>query len=301
MSPVAAGALLIDGLWGEPPAALHPTVWMGRWIAAGRRRVTAGSDGRRFLAGIGITAGGVALTVAIARLVERLARGDRRQAGILLEALALKPAIALRGLVGAGRAVEQALRSGDLPRARRLLSRHLVSRDTAELDPDEVAGAAISSLAENLSDGVIGPLLAWRGGGLPGAYAYRFVNTADSMLGYRTPELEWLGKFAARCDDVANLAPARLTALLIALAAPVGRGAPLQSLRVAWRDARRPPSPNAGWPMAAMAGALGVRLSKRGVYRLHERGRPPDCADLARARRIIVTAAVLATAVVTAS
>jgi adenosylcobinamide-phosphate synthase len=186
------------------------------------------------------------------------------------------------------------LLAGDLVEARRLLSYHLVSRDVTNLDASHVVGAAISSLAENLNDSVVAPLLAYRLGGLPTAYAYRAINTADAMLGYRTPELEWFGKPAARADDIVNWIPARLTALLIAIAS----GAPRESLNVARADARRCPSPNGGWPMAAMAGALGVVLVKRGVYTLHARGRHPTPADLARARRVTTLAAALATAIV---
>jgi adenosylcobinamide-phosphate synthase len=200
----------------------------------------------------------------------------------------------LRALLEAGAVVEHALLAGDLVEARRLLSYHLVSRDVTNLDASHVAGAAISSLAENLSDSVVAPLLAYRLGGLPTAYAYRAINTADAMLGYRTPELEWFGKPAARADDIVNWIPARLTALLIAIAS----GAPRESLNVARADARRCPSPNGGWPMAAMAGALGVVLVKRGVYTLHARGRHPTPADLARARRVTTLAAALATALV---
>ena len=167
------------------------------------------------------------------------------------------------------------------------------------LTPSEVAGAAVESLAENFGDGVVAPLAAYTAFGLGGAYAYRLVNTADAMLGYRTPELEWFGKAAARADDSLNLAPARLAALLVALAAPAGRGSVRGALRAALADAGRTPSPNAGWPMAAMAGALGVRLDKRGdggapLYALNTAGRAPDVEDLLRARWVVAAAAALA-------
>ena len=268
-------AMLLDWAFGEPPAALHPTVWMGRAIST----VPRGS----FTDGLATLLGVTLASAAIARLVPRA-----------LEPIALKPALSLRALLEAGAVVEHALLAGDLVEARRLLSYHLVSRDVTNLDASHVAGAAISSLAENLNDSVVAPLLAYRLGGLPTAYAYRAINTADAMLGYRTPELEWFGKPAARADDIVNWIPARLTALLIAIAS----GAPRESLNVARADARRCPSPNGGWPMAAMAGALGVVLVKRGVYTLHARGRHPAPTDLARARRVTALAAALATALV---
>jgi adenosylcobinamide-phosphate synthase len=268
-------ALVLDWAFGEPPAALHPTVWMGRAISA----VPRGS----FTDGLATLVGVTLASAAIARLVPKV-----------LEPIALKPALSLRALLEAGEAVEKALVAGRLGEARRLLAYHLVSRDVTNLDASHVAGAAISSLAENLNDSVVAPLLAYRLGGLPAAYAYRAMNTADAMLGYRTPELEWFGKPAAKADDIVNWLPARLSALLIAIAS----GAPRASLAAARADARRCPSPNGGWPMAAMAGALGVMLVKRGVYTLHARGRHPTPADLARARRVTMRAALLATALV---
>ena len=158
--------------------------------------------------------------------------------------------------------MREALEAGDLAAARAGAARDLVSRDTSELDASELSGAAIQSLAENLSDSVVAPLLAYAAGGLPAAAAYRALNTADAMWGYRTPELLHRGRAAARADDVANLIPARLTALYIAARSPQPRAA----LRIALRDHGLAPSPNGGWPMAAMAGGLGVRLAKRGSY-----------------------------------
>lgn len=271
--------MLLDWAFGEPPAAIHPTVWMGRAISAARAR----RGSAPFAEGLATVLGVTLASAAIARLVPEH-----------FEPIALKPALSLRALLEAGAVVERALRAGDLADARRLLSYHLVSRDVTNLDPSDIAGAAISSLAENLNDSVVAPLLAYRLGGLPAAYAYRAINTADAMLGYRTPDLEWFGKPAARADDIVNWLPARLSALLIAIAS----GAPRSALTIARADARRCPSPNGGWPMAAMAGALGVVLVKRGVYTLHARGRRPTPSDLARARRVTAVAAALATALV---
>ncbi|NJN68054.1 MAG: cobalamin biosynthesis protein, partial [Chloroflexaceae bacterium] len=153
-----------------------------------------------------------------------------------------------------------------------------------------IAAAAIESLAENTSDSVVAPLLAYALGGLPGAFAYRAANTLDAMVGYRG-RYEYLGKVPARLDDLLNLVPARLTALLIAAAA-VGCSADApQAWQVMWRDHALTASPNAGWPMAAVAGALGVRLEKMGHYCLNERGRAPTAADIRRAGRVVGVAA----------
>jgi adenosylcobinamide-phosphate synthase len=295
---VGAAALAVDMLLGEPPTAFHPTVWFGRWIAVGRARSKCTAPRRSLVQGGALTLGVLALAAiggaAIDALLASLLSGQLgAHAGTLARGAALKPALSLRPLLDAGRAVEHALRAGRLEEARRLTSWHLVSRDTRTLPASEVAGAAISSLAENLGDSVIGPLLAFRAGGLSAAYAYRALNTADSMLGYRTQDLEWFGKCAARADDVANWIPARLSALLVACAAPLGGGSPERAFSVALSDAGRTPSPNAGWPIAAMAGALDVRLTKRGVYTLHASGRAPGAADIRRARGIVLGAAML--------
>lgn len=299
----ALAALATDLLLGEPPAAVHPTVWMGRWIGAGRRLAARRPRSPREALALGalVVGGGAAVAAMAAFLASsaarRIATHPAAHAGV--EGALLKPALSVRALHDAGQEVETALRANDLAEARRLLSWHLVSRDTATLDAAEVAGATIASLAENLGDGVVAPLLAWRAGGLPAAYAYRLVNTADAMLGYRTAELEWLGKVAARTDDALNFVPARLSALLVALAAPAASGSVAAAARVARRDAGRTPSPNGGWPMAAMAGALGVRLDKRApdggvLYALNADARAAGADDIRRARHVVLAAALLA-------
>jgi adenosylcobinamide-phosphate synthase len=290
------GALVADFVAGEPPVALHPTVWMGRWISAGRsrRRSPRAAAQPSLLEGAILVGSGVAVTVLGARLVTRsIERMPRRTRGPL-RALALKPALSLRPLIDAAGEVQEHLEANQLGRARRALGHHLVSRDTSNLFPSEVAGAAIESVAENLSDSVIAPLLAFRAGGLTAAYAYRMINTADAMLGYRTPELEWFGKAAARMDDLANIIPSRVSAALICACAIAGDGSPIDAGQVALRDGSRTPSPNAGWPMAAMAGALGVKLTKRDVYSLNVSGRRAKPADIGRACRIVLAASSIA-------
>ena len=213
----------------------------------------------------------------------RLPRG----ATLLAEAGALSSLLALRGLREAVEGVRAALVADDIGGARVRAARDLVSRDTAALDASELSGAAIQSLAENLSDSVVAPLLAYAAGGLPAAAAYRALNTADAMWGYRTPELLHHGRAAARADDAANLIPSRLTALLIAARAPQRR----EALRVALRDHGLAPSPNGGWPMAAMAGGLGVRLVKRGSYAFNaEAPAPPQTTSAVRSESSVGSA-----------
>jgi adenosylcobinamide-phosphate synthase len=200
----------------------------------------------------------------------------------------LKPTFAGRALLGAARRVEAAIGHGDLDAARARLAA-LVSRPTAGLRPGLAAAAAIESLAENLADSWVAPLAAYVCFGLGGAYAYRAANTADAMWGYRDERYEWLGKAAARLDDLLNLAPARLAALLL-VAAAADRPAALRAWR---RDARLTASPNAGQPMAAAAGALAVRLEKVGHYALNPAAPEPTAGDVRRARALVGRAMLL--------
>jgi adenosylcobinamide-phosphate synthase len=287
-------ALLLDVLFGDPPNRAHPTVWMGGFITRLARVRPHGRPTAEFLFGTCLLLSGLLLCVAAGGAVTWLAGRLPSWPAMLVQALVLKSTFSARGLDRAAKAVEAALRAGDLPEARRLLSWHLVSRDTTRLDEARVSAATIESVAENASDGMVAPLLFHALGGLPLALAYRFANTADSMLGYRDPAREWLGKPAARLDDLLNLIPARLTGLLIVAAACLtgadGRGA----WRILRRDAGRTASPNAGVPMSAMAGALGVELEKVGHYVLGAGLRAPGAEDVRRARRLFHVAAALA-------
>jgi len=286
-------ALLLDVLLGDPPNRFHPVVAMGSLI----RKLTAdwnrGGSGFRLVMGIVVVLLGGALFSLPWLLVEAWVTplADWLQ-GVLLGIL-LKPVFSCRSLLKAGREVQMALQDGDLEEGRRLVSWHLVSRDTSQLSEGEVASAAVESLAENLTDSFLAPLMYFTIGGLPLAWAYRFVNTADAMIGYRTKEFETFGKAAARFDDALNWLPARISALAIVFAAIL----PGYSVSGAWRTMRqqfaRTVSPNAGWTMAAAAGALGVRLEKRGAYCLEGGEDLPDIQDIRRARILLTVAMIL--------
>ncbi|RRR76320.1 MAG: cobalamin biosynthesis protein CobD [Candidatus Viridilinea halotolerans] len=272
-------ALAADTLWGDPPNRYHPVVLLGHWMNLGERLAPHGASARLTWGGAWL-AGGAALAGAGAALLPRhpLAQG-----------LAASTLLAYRSLDRAVAEVQTALHAGDLSEARRLLSWHLVSRPTADLTANEVAAAAIESLAENLSDSLVAPTLAYLMGGLPAMAIYRLSNTADAMWGYRTERYEHLGKVAARLDDGLNLLPARLTALLLVVAAEWHWGRGTAAWRIARRDAKRTASPNAGWPMAAMAGALDTTLRKRDHYTLGDGPQIPDAMLLGRARRLAHT------------
>jgi adenosylcobinamide-phosphate synthase len=274
---------------GDPPNRYHPVAWLGRLLAAGRRLLCRGSPAGLFARGAALTIG-VAIVAGIAGALVSALAARLGPAGVFLEALALSCLLSLRGLATAARAVAADLDRGDLGAARRTVACHLVSRSTAGLDAGHVASAAVESVAENLTDGLLAPACFFLVGGLAGAAAYRAVNTADSMFGYHEGALEYFGKTAARLDDVLNLIPARIAALsLVAGAALVGEDA-RGAMAILRRDRGRTASPNAGWTMAAMAGALGVVLEKPGVYRLGD-GALPVAADIERSIRVLRAAA----------
>ncbi len=287
-----AGALLVDQCLGEPPAVLHPVVWMGGVTRIAERRFARGTLLGQAVAGALLAlavpclfAGGAAAGL---RLLSRWPGTSgtffRFATGVWL----LKSAIALRALGQAARAVAHPLERGDLTGARRGLA-GLCSRDAAALDERALIAGAVESVAENASDSVIAPLFYFVLFGLPGAIFYRAVNTLDAMIGYHG-RYEWFGKAAARLDDLLNLVPARVTAALLLLAgAALGHDA-RRGWRVLRRDGGRTESPNAGWPMAAMAGLLGVVLEKRGHYRLGDDQEPLQTETIAAAWRIVALA-----------
>lgn len=276
-------ALIADALLGDLPNAWHPVVLMGRWMHLGERFAPRSATARLLWGGMWLATGAVATGSVAALLPDHP----------VVQGLAASTLMAYRGLDRAVGEVQTALEHGDLAEARRLLGWHLVSRPTADLRTDEVAGAAIESLAENLSDSLVAPTLALLVGGIPGIAIYRLSNTADAMWGYRNERYEHLGKPAARLDDALNLLPARLTAALIAVAAQIVCGRGVIAWQIARRDAGRTASPNAGWPMAAMAGALDTTLTKRGHYALGCGLRLPDAAMIGEARRIARVVPVL--------
>ncbi|WP_416142173.1 adenosylcobinamide-phosphate synthase CbiB [Hydrogenophaga sp.] len=294
LSPTAMGALAVllalgvDRLWGEPPARWHPVVWMGSYLGwTGRRiappaRTALAPPWRVFMLGAVAWLIGAVLVVLVAWALVRVLDSAPQGLQALALGLLLKPLLAWRMLRDEVGAVEAAL-CESLPAGRARLA-WLVSRDVTTLDAAQVRESAIETLAENLNDSVVAPLFWFAVAGLPGAALYRFANTADAMWGYlgerQGRDWTWAGKWAARADDVLSWLPARITALLLCLLGWVRHG---------WRlpvQAAQTPSPNSGWPMAAMALALDVQLSKPGVYALHPQGRSPEARDTAKALKL---------------
>ena len=298
--PVCMGMVLLLALWldrrfGEPPVAIHPVVWIGRYLKVCGQVTVRCPPAPAFVLGAVAWAAGAAAAGALAWGLQALTLWQLArfvaQPGLLhgLAALVLiaamawfaKSMLSWRMLVDEVGAVEVALQQS-LPAGRERLS-WLVSRETASLSESEVRESAIESLAENLNDSVVAPIFWFVLLGLPGAVVYRFANTADAMWGYRGTyrgqHWEWAGKWAAWADDALSWLPARLTGLL--LMAVTGRSK-LGRLR---NEAGKTPSPNSGWPMAAMALALGVTLGKPGVYTLNASGCAPQTRDVCLAQK----------------
>ncbi len=237
----------------------HPVEWIGALIAAIELRLNSGLRWRRRISGgLSVVAVLAACVVPAAAVQAALPDGF---AGVVAGAVLAWPWLAARSLHAHIAAVAAPLLGKDLSGARLAVAK-IVGRDPDKLEQAGVARAALESLAENASDAVVAPVFWALLGGLPGLVAYKAINTLDSMIGHRTERYEDFGKAAARLDDLVNIVPARVTALMIAIAS----GRPVSALAVVIRDANRHRSPNAGWPEAAMAGALNIRLSGPRVY-----------------------------------
>lgn len=302
-----AAALAIEAAVGWPDwlyrLIRHPAVWIGALISALERRLNRPAFGHRARYALGaltslfVIAATTGVAFALARLIPDTLWGAA------LEALLASSLFASRSLYVHVAAIVAPLQAGDIALARQKVAM-IVGRDPAQLDAPAIARASLESLAENASDGVIAPLFWGALLGLPGIAAYKAINTLDSMIGHRSDRYAAFGGFAARLDDAANFIPARLTGILIALPA-WRRGAFSAMLRAAPRHR----SPNAGWPEAAMAAALGVRLSGPRTYASHVSDEPwlnpsaPDptadqmCPGLSRFVQAVTLAGLLLTVI----
>ncbi|MDP3879449.1 MAG: cobalamin biosynthesis protein [Dehalococcoidales bacterium] len=259
-------ALVIDLVLGEPPRPIHPVVWMGRVTSFLEKGGWGRSPRRQFVYGAGMTLFLIGLFAAAVYLSLFYLRSLSAVAYVVVGAVLLKSTFSLRELRRAAIRIKRLLLGNRLNEARYEL-RSLVSRDTADLSEPMVVSAAIESVAENIVDSFVAPLFYFLLFGVPGAVAYRVVNTLDAMIGYHG-KYEYLGKFACRLDDVLNFIPARVTVLLLVLASFLSGRDARAAWRVALNEHSRTESPNAGWTMAATAGALNVQLVKVGHYRL---------------------------------
>jgi len=263
-------ALLLDFLVGDPKTKYHPTAWIGKLIASLVPFTKSNSVRKELIGGILLVSvivvtvctvlvvldiGISLLTIDIVSLIVSIAVGS----------ILLKTTIAIRGMQKHALAVVDAVEKEDLCSARNHLSM-IVKRDTKNLDKNHILSGVLESVSENTVDGVTGPLFYYAIFGLPGAFVYRAINTVDSMIGYKTTLFKNVGWFGAKCDTVLNYAPSRLTGLVMILGALILGYNWKESLYIMRRDSGKLESTNAGFPMAALAGALGTRLEKMDYY-----------------------------------
>ena len=284
-------ALVIDLIFGEPGNTLHPVAWLGKLTLLEMK--LAPEKGRLFqlVYGVSIVLITLGAITALTFLLVLYLQDMSSIIYVVVAGILLKFTFSFRGLIQAVTAVKGLLSQDNLNEAR-ICSRALVSRDTADLDENQLVSAAVESVAENSCDSFVAPLFYFMLFGIPGAVAYRVINTFDAMIGYRG-ELEYLGKFAACLDDVVNFIPARITALLIVMAAWICRKNVSQAWHIMIRDHKKTKSPNSGWTMSAIAGALGIRLEKTGHYQLGDAHYSLSLDTMNDSVRVIVVASVI--------
>ncbi|MBW1675471.1 MAG: cobalamin biosynthesis protein CobD [Deltaproteobacteria bacterium] len=296
---VLLAAFSLDLLIGDPVSLPHPVRWMGRWITSWEKRLRKGPLSEK-IAGPLLVIFLVSGTWLICAAALTGARAVHPVFGQGLHVVLIFYALSAKSLKTEALKVYAALKGKDLGVARRQLST-IVGRDVASLDETGVTRAAVETVAENLVDGVIAPLFYATIGGGPLAMAYKMVNTLDSMIGYKNERYRKFGWFAARLDDAANFIPARISAIVISLGAPLVKRSCIRTIKTAVRDGQKHLSPNAGIPEAAFAGALGIRLGGPNFYdgRLVEKPyigqaiRSVEMEDIKAATRLMTASAFI--------
>ena len=265
-------ALVLDLVFGDPRSKYHPTAWIGTLIAkltplAKNQNDTVEKVGGIFV--VGITVGVVVTLLAALDIGISLLTVDwiALVVSIVLGAILLKTTIAVKGMQRYALAVIDSLEKNDLASAQANLAM-IVKRNTKNLDKNHVISGVLESISENTVDGITGPLFYYALFGLPGAFVYRVINTADSMIGYKTTLFKNVGWFAATCDTILNYIPSRLTGFIMIISAAILQNNWKESYKIMIRDGKKTESPNAGYPMAALAGALGTKFEKINYYEL---------------------------------
>jgi len=286
-------ACFIDNVFGEPPNRFHPTVWMGNVIAYFKPKIRNKNPIIEKINGVLLGLFVIAVFVTPVYFMLSLIRKFVGQVVyIIVSAILLKTTFAIKCMKQHTIPIAKALIKGDEDQARKLL-RFIVRRDPTKLDRRHIISAAVESIAEGTVDGITSPFFYFAIFDVPGAIAFRVINTLDSMVGYKDQEHIHIGWFSARMDTVANYITARLTAILMVLAALLLHENWRESWKILWRDRKNTESLNAGWPMSAMAGALSVQLEKPGFYILGDAKEVLSPEHIMRALRIMELTVVL--------
>jgi adenosylcobinamide-phosphate synthase len=284
-------ALVIDLTLGEPPRVIHPVAWMGKVASF---LIKGGSDRLptvQFLYGLGVVLVTAGVFVVPVYFIPFYLKNLSLVAYVVIAAVILKTSFSLKELRRAALRVKNLLAEDKLAEARFEL-RSLVGRDTGKLDKSLMVSAAVESVAENSCDSFVAPLFYFLLFGVPGAVAYRVINTLDAMIGHHG-EFEYLGKFAARLDSAANFIPARITALTMVLSSWICRKKASAAWQIMLRDRGKIESPNAGWTMSAIAGALGVQLEKVGYYKLGDNHNSLSLSTIDASLQIVTATALI--------
>ena len=299
-------AAAFDILIGEPPAAIHPVVWIGKVIGV-LKKATPTAHRKAYGAFLALTTIFFASAIGYIALAISQNPAVPQTLGYLIAAYFLKSTFAIRSLLAPAQEIYEDIVKNKLQNARAKLPIY-VSRDPSKLNTEQMSSAVIESMAENLVDGILTPIFYYvllGPFGLVGAYAYKAVNTLDSMVGYKDDTHLELGYFSAKLDDILNWIPARISVIFIAIAALVFDTARdgsrisgfVHAIKSAKSEGRNTPSPNSGYPIASTSGALGIRLEKPETYVLGDAFSQPKPKDIKRASQLIGTAAVLSIAV----
>jgi len=265
-------AILIDLILGDPKNRYHPTAWIGTFIA---KLTTITKNQNSTFEKVGGTIMIITISSVVVLLLSGLNFGISLISvdyislilSVVIGALLLKTTIAIRGMEKHAISVLDSLESNDLDLARNYLSM-IVKRNTTKLDKNHVLSGVLESISENTVDGITGPMFYYAFFGLFGAFVYRIINTADSMVGYKNDIFKNLGWFTAKCDTILNYIPSRLTGLMMVISAAILKNNWRNSYKVMIRDGKKTESPNAGYPMAALAGALETKFEKINHYKL---------------------------------
>jgi adenosylcobinamide-phosphate synthase len=265
-------AILLDFKFGDPKNKYHPTAWIGTLIA---KLTPLAKNEHPMIEKFGgicvvtITSGLVIVLLFVLNIGITLISVDYVSliVSVIIGGLLLKTTIAIRGMEKHAKSVLESLDDDNLDLARTHLSM-IVKRNTKNLDKNHVLSGVLESISENTVDGITGPLFYYALLGLPGAFVYRVINTADSMIGYKTNIFKNVGWFAASCDSILNYIPSRLTALVMIISAAILQNNWKESYKIMIRDGKKTESPNAGYPMAALAGALETKFEKINHYKL---------------------------------
>ncbi|MDV0444775.1 Cobalamin biosynthesis protein CobD [Methanimicrococcus sp. At1] len=297
-------AILIDLVFGEPPSAVHPVVWIGKLI--GFLKSKAPKTHRKAY-GIAMALTVIAFAVLLGICVVLIAHWKYMPyaAGLLIQAFFLKATFAVKCMVQPAKEIQDKL-DNDIETVRKELITY-VSRDTSKLSKSQIVSAVVESISENYVDAMLTPVFFYvvlGPFGLPAAYLFKAASTLDSMVGYKNEKYIQLGWFSAKFDDFLNWIPARLSPIFIAVGAGISnfmsgnleKLKPIDGLKCAFRENKATPSPNSGWPMAAAAGALQIRFEKPDTYIIGGEYREPEAADISRVSILIILTSVITAA-----